>query len=272
MRRPRLNKRLGQHHLIRSVVLQPLLDFLDPAGRRVLEIGSGGGALTRELVRLGANVTTWEIDLPWVFALRENRPPGAIQQVAGDVLTIDWSLLPAGTLVAGNLPYNIATTILDDILTSSSGITRMAFMIQREVAERLAALPGDRAYSALSVLTQARARVEILGTVEAAAFRPPPKVESALVGLTPGGGRGLLDAGAWSRFRATVYQAFAYRRKTLVNSLAVAWGRQRAVSLTQRAGFAPGIRAGEIGIEGFVLLARLAGSTSSTGKGTQSIH
>lgn len=257
MRGPRLKKRWGQHHLVRKEALRPLLAFLDPADKRVVEIGSGGGVLTRELARLGASVTAWEIDLSWVFTLRRAGLPRGVQQVAGDVLTIEWSCLAPGTLVAGNLPYNIATAVLDAILSSAAQVPRIGVLIQKEVAERLAAAPGDSAYGALSVLTQARARVELLGVVEAAAFRPPPRVKSAFVGLTLHPPAFPLGEGGWARFRATVLQAFAHRRKTLVNSLGADWGRQRAAELVERAGLASTVRAEQIGIAELALLARL---------------
>lgn len=257
MREPRLKKRLGQHHLIRGDALQPLLKYLDPGGKRVLEIGSGGGALTRELARLGALVTAWEIDLSWVFALHCAGLPESVRLVAGDALAIEWSLLPAGTLVAGNLPYNIASAVLDSILSHPEAVARIAVLIQREVALRLVAAPGDSSYGALSVLTQARAQVELLGTVEPAAFRPRPRVVSAFVGLVPRPLGFSAGDGGWPQLRATVLQAFAHRRKTLINSLAIAWGRQKAATLAERAGFAPNLRAEEMGILDFARLARL---------------
>lgn len=256
MPRPRLKKRWGQHHLVHGSALRPLLDFLKPAGRWVAEIGPGAGILTRELLRLGASVTAWEIDLSWACELHERRLAGAFRLVAGDALSVDWSRLPAGALVAGNLPYNIATPLLDLLLSSGERISRIGVLIQREVAQRLIAAPGDRAYGALSVLTQARARAEYLGTVEASEFRPRPRVESAFVGLTPHSPR-FPVSGEWSQFRATVLQAFSHRRKTLSNSLAASWGRERASLLVGEAGFSPRARAEELGIEDFALLARL---------------
>jgi len=223
----------------------------------VAEVGPGAGILTRELLRLGATVTAWEIDLAWLFELCQRRLPGPLQLVAGDALSVDWSRLPPGALVVGNLPYNIATPLLDALLSSGAAISRIGVLIQREVAERLVAAPGDRAYGALSVLTQARARVEYLGTVKASDFRPRPRVESAFVGLTPQRASQGPPGGDWAQFRTTVLQAFSHRRKTLVNSLAAGWGRERATLLVGEAGFSSRVRAEELGVDDLALLARL---------------
>src|SRR5690606_27211417 len=125
------------------------------------------------LLRAGASVLGWELDPAWAFHLRAVAPPG-LDLVVGDALDVPWERLPAGSLVAGNLPYQVATRIVQDLVRSPAAWECAAFLVQLEVAERLVAAPRQRAYGSLSVLVQARARVRLLGTVKPGAFRPPP--------------------------------------------------------------------------------------------------
>jgi|CXWL01.1.fsa_nt_gi 16S rRNA (adenine1518-N6/adenine1519-N6)-dimethyltransferase len=266
--RPRLKKSLGQHHLVDGRLCRPLIDFLAPSGRRVIEIGPGGGILSDELLAAGARVLAWEIDLEWAFALtkdrrgsREDRPAGTpaatrhaggLQIVVGDALDIPWDRFPAGTLVAGNLPYNVATVILADLLRRGRGVERAAVLVQKEVADRLVARPGDSAYGALSVLVAARAEVEFLGRVRAGSFRPPPKVDGGFVGfaLRPPP----LPEERMAAFEQTVHAAFSRRRKTLRNSLGSAWGRPEAERALEAAGIPGDLRAERLGVAEFVAL------------------
>ncbi|RMH20160.1 MAG: 16S rRNA (adenine(1518)-N(6)/adenine(1519)-N(6))-dimethyltransferase, partial [Acidobacteria bacterium] len=175
--RPPLKKGLGQHHLRSGALCRPLVRFLRPAGRTVIEIGPGGGVLTAELLAAGARVVACELDLPWAFHLR--RALGAdpaLSILAHDALALAAGRLPAGTLAAGNLPFNVATAILQRLLEQAPAVEAMAFLLQKEVAERLLAAPGTKAYGALSVLVQARADASLLGTVKPGSFVPPPKV------------------------------------------------------------------------------------------------
>jgi 16S rRNA (adenine1518-N6/adenine1519-N6)-dimethyltransferase len=249
---PRLDKRLGQHHLRQPHLCAPLVDFLVPAGRTVIEIGPGGGALTGPLLAAGARVIAWELDLGWALRLGIASRSPSLAVVAGDALDLPFARLPAGTLVAGNLPYNVATALIDRLLAEGRGVARAGFLVQWEVARRLAAAPGEADYGALSVLTQSRAAVEILGRVPRGAFRPPPKVDGAFVGLVP---RAAVPVELCEPFRAVVLAAFRARRKTLRNSLAVTLGRPAAERLLAAARIAPDRRAEQLLLDQFIALA-----------------
>lgn len=254
MSRPTLKKSLGQHHLRDGALCRPLLHFLSPEDEKVLEIGPGGGILTRELLAAGARVTGWELDLEWAAELRRRLPEPELAIVVADALEIPWERLPAPTLAAGNLPYNVATVILERLLPHHRQVPRAAFLVQKEVGDRLAASPGDEAYGGLSVLVACYARVSFLGKVKAGSFQPPPKVDGAFVGLElhppP------VPEEEMPAFTALVRLAFSQRRKTLRNALASGWGRERAAAVLARAGIAERVRAEELGLAEFVALYR----------------
>jgi 16S rRNA (adenine1518-N6/adenine1519-N6)-dimethyltransferase len=264
MRAPRLDKALGQHHLVSGSLCRPLIEFLQPGGQRVVEVGPGGGVLTAELLAAGARVLAWEVDLAWAAELRRRwqrwprserwgiaspagrgsgGPPAIVVE---DALDLPWGRLPAPTLVAGNLPYNIATALLGALLPHHRRVPRAAFLVQREVAERLLAGPGEQAYGSFSVLVAAYARAVSLGRVRRGSFRPPPKVEGAYVGfeLRPPP----LPEGEMPAFLATVRLAFGQRRKTLRNALAAGWGRERAGAVLAALGLPEDARAERLGL------------------------
>jgi 16S rRNA (adenine1518-N6/adenine1519-N6)-dimethyltransferase len=227
--------------------------FLRPAGERVVEIGPGGGALTRELLQAGAEpVYGWEVDLDWAFALRRGLRHPALRLVAGDALELDWGRLPAPTLAAGNLPYNVATAIVERLLPHHRNVPRAAFLVQLEVAERLLAGAGDPAYGAFSVLVDAWATASWLGRVARGSFRPPPKVDGAFVGLElhppP------LPEAAMPEFVAFVRAAFGQRRKTLRNSLGTRHGRARVAAALAELGLRPDARAEQLDCAAFLRL------------------
>jgi 16S rRNA (adenine1518-N6/adenine1519-N6)-dimethyltransferase len=254
MSSPSLKKRYGQHHLTDGALCRPLLDFLRAGGERVLEIGPGGGALTAELLRAGARVVACEVDPEWAFALRRRFAAPSLRIVVADALAIDYRRLPAPTLVAGNLPFNVATPIIEALLAHPEVVPRAAFMVQKEVAERLVARPGESAYGSLTVLTRAQAEARYLGTVRAGSFRPPPKVSAGFVGLElkepP------LEASEMEGFRRLVRLAFARRRKTLRNSLASGLGRETADALVGALGLDANRRAETMSLGDFVELYR----------------
>jgi 16S rRNA (adenine1518-N6/adenine1519-N6)-dimethyltransferase len=247
---PRLKKALGQHHLVDGALCRPLIHFLAPQGERVLEIGPGGGVLTAELLAAGARVIGWELDPDWAAVLRRRFPAPNLVLVVGDALRIAWDRLPVPTLVTGNLPYNVATAILEDLLPHHAQVPRAAFLVQKEVADRLVAAPGTEAYGSFSLIVAAYARPKILGRVRPGSFRPPPKVDSAFVGLDLAPPP--LPQEEMADFIALIRLAFAQRRKTLRNSLASGWGRERAEAVLAAAGIPERARAEELGLGEFL--------------------
>jgi 16S rRNA (adenine1518-N6/adenine1519-N6)-dimethyltransferase len=250
VRKPPLRKSLGQHHLVSGALARPLVDFLAPHEARVLEIGPGGGILTAELLAAGAWVTGWELDPGWAIHLRRALPDPHLALVVGDALQIGWDRLPAPTLVAGNLPYNVATAIIEDLLRHHARIPRAAFLVQKEVADRIVATPGTDAYGSFSVLVAAWSHPRLLGRVKPGSFRPPPKVDSAFVGLELHAPP--VQDDEMPAFVAFVRQAFAKRRKTLRNSLGSAWGKERAAAVLAASGIPERARAEELGLGEFL--------------------
>ncbi len=204
-------KRLGQHFLRDPAILGRIADALDPQpGETVLEIGPGRGALTDILLGRGLKVIAIEKDRRLAAALdtREN-----LTVLTGDALKIGW---PAGKVI-GNIPYYITSPLIDRALTPPLP-ERIVFLVQEEVADRIAAKPGGKTYGALSVGVQAVATVEKLFAVAPGSFRPPPKVRSALIRLTPLA-RPLVTDGEIAPLRAFVTACFGRRRKQLKNAV-----------------------------------------------------
>lgn len=201
----------------------------------VVEIGPGGGVLTAELLRTGAEVLALELDPEWADTLRSRLPSEKLSVKVGDVLDFDWSAIPPGTLVCGNLPYQLGTAIVDRVLHAYPRVERAAFLLQREVVDRLTAGPGDPEYGSLSLLTRARATATRLGIVRPGSFVPPPKVDSAFVGfrLQPPP----LAEQEMPDFESFLRSAFSQRRKTLLNSFTSILSRsdvERALSTLGR--------------------------------------
>ncbi len=223
----------------------------------MLEIGPGSGVLTRQLLAAGARgVVGWELDIAWACALPDLVRDPRLTVVVGDALELPWPRLPAGTLVAGNLPYNVATAIIDRALDAYPAIPRAGFLVQLEVAQRLVAQPGDSDYGALSVLVRSRAEARILGRVKPGAFKPPPKVESAFVGFLLRAPP--VEGDEMVALRATVRAAFALRRKTLRNSLAASWGVPAAEAVIERLGWNGRTRAETLALDDFLALATVS--------------
>lgn len=184
---PRAKKSLGQHFLRNEGICRRIAALLMPhADDRVLEIGPGPGALTRALeAQPHAALLLLEKDRHWAAERQRHGAPGT-RAVLMDALRFDWRRLPpeAGWKITGNLPYNVGSPLIWDIV-SQSGATRCVFMVQKEVGQRLAAAPGTRQYGALSVWVQAHTLPRLEFTLGPGAFSPPPKVDSAVLSFTP---------------------------------------------------------------------------------------
>jgi 16S rRNA (adenine1518-N6/adenine1519-N6)-dimethyltransferase len=254
----RTRKRFGQHFLQHRAILDRIVAALAPGpGDLVLEIGPGPGALTEVLAARGARVVAIEKDRDLV-PLAQSRVPGA-RIVEGDALMLDWRAV-AGVrpdqplLVTGNIPYNITSPLLDRALLPPRP-ARIVFLVQKEVAERLAAPAGGKTYGAITVGVQAVARVEKLFTVPAGAFIPPPKVESAAVRIVPLAEPLVKDAEV-AAFRRLVVGLFGFRRKQLVRGLRelTGWPAERVTGVLERAGLAASARPETVGPGGFAAL------------------
>jgi len=211
-------KRFGQHFLHDPGILRRIAAAVEVgAGDTVLEIGPGPGGLTAELDRTGARLIAIEKDRDLVPALRARFP--GVQIVEGDALDLDWHALvgPGRFRIVGNIPYNITSPLLEKALAPPRPDV-VVFLVQREVAERVAATEGSRNYGALSVGVQVVARVERLFTVPAGAFRPRPEVDSAVLRLTPLP-QPLLEDAETGGFRRFVVGLFGFRRKQLGRGL-----------------------------------------------------
>ncbi len=252
--RPR--KRFGQHFLHDSGIIAHMVDRFDPVPEdRIVEIGPGKGALTHALLKRVKALHAVELDRDLVSYLRETFRQ-RLEVHEADALTFDFCSLAhsGGQLrIIGNLPYNISTPLMFHMLDACPCIQDMMFMLQKEVVDRLAAEPGGRDYGRLSVMVQWRCRVERLLRVPASSFSPPPKVESAVVRLTPYR-QAPVSVFDPECFRQIVRAAFAQRRKVLRNSV----GRLVRPELFEQAGIDPGRRAETLSLMEFATLANLA--------------
>jgi 16S rRNA (adenine1518-N6/adenine1519-N6)-dimethyltransferase len=227
------------------------------AGDRVVEIGAGLGSLTLALAETGASVTAVEIDRYLVPVLRSVVEPAGVTVVEGDALRLDWPALlgdePGWVLVA-NLPYNVATPLVADLLDFVPAISRMLVMVQKEVGERLAATAGDEAYGAVSVKVAYWATARVVGKVPPTVFIPQPKVDSALVAIERRAAPAVDPSAVSAERLFTVVRAgFAHRRKMLRGTLA---GLVTPEAF-EAAGVRPESRAEELDVEAWGRLARV---------------
>jgi 16S rRNA (adenine1518-N6/adenine1519-N6)-dimethyltransferase len=247
-------KRFGQHFLHDPAVVQRIVAAVAPQpGDHLVEIGPGEGAITFELLRAAGRLDAIELDRDLVAPLRARSAGlGELVLHSADALRFDFRPLAGagGKLrLVGNLPYNISTPLLFHLLDQADCIRDMHFMLQKEVVERMAARPGGRDYGRLSVMLQARCTVTPLFTVGPGAFRPPPKVDSAVVRLAPlAQPPDIADPALFARLVAA---AFAQRRKTLRNTLKGHLDAEAIAAL----GIDPGARAEVLALGDFVRLA-----------------
>jgi len=258
----RPKKSLGQHFLIDPTVIQKIILRAGlQASEQVLEIGPGRGALTLPLARSVDHVFAVEKDAYLVNSLRDRLARSGVRNVTlihHDILV--WSFReigfprPARLRIIGNLPYNISAPVLEKLIKNRKFLNKAVLMFQLEVAERLTASPGGKPYGALTVLVQYYARSRVLLEVSKDAFHPKPKVDSMVLELDferpyPKAAR---DE---DTFRKIVKGAFAYRRKTLINSLrslAGAWDKSLLLKAMETCGIDPNRRAETLSMDEFL--------------------
>jgi len=252
-------KHLGQHFLHERTVIEKIVRAVNPRpGDVLVEIGPGQGAITLPLLQAHGELTVIEFDRDLVGPLAAAAAgTGTLRIIHRDVLSVDFSALarelsPGGGRIrlVGNLPYNLSSPILFHALDHAAVLSDMVFMLQKEVVDRMAAGPGSKVYGRLGVMLQAFCSVTPLFAVPPGAFRPPPKVDSAVVRLVPlPAGQVLVQDRAL--FAQVVREAFGQRRKTLRNALA----NTCDAAAIQAAGLSPQARAEQVPVEGFIALA-----------------
>jgi 16S rRNA (adenine1518-N6/adenine1519-N6)-dimethyltransferase len=246
-------KQLGQHFLHDRGIIERIVYAVNPQpGDTLVEIGPGQGAITFPLLRKHGSLTVIEFDRDLITPLAEAAEGmGDLTIVHKDVLKVDFGKLAGDDRIrlVGNLPYNISTPILFHVLEHSEAIIDMHFMLQKEVVERMAAAPGSKVYGRLSVMLQAVCEVQPLFEVPPAAFRPPPKVDSAVVRLLPRpvGSLGIRDPALFERL---VRDAFGQRRKTLRNAVQAVCSAEQITA----AGLRPELRAEQLAVAEFIKL------------------
>jgi 16S rRNA (adenine1518-N6/adenine1519-N6)-dimethyltransferase len=264
----RAKRHLGQNFLVDPNLQRKIVDALEVGpGDTVVEIGPGQGALTHHLARTGARLVAVELDSGLAARLEaryQDHPTVAI--VHEDIL--DWDpgdLLHPGLKVVGNIPYNITSPILFRLLEWRPAPERIVVMVQKEVADRILAEPGHKAYGALTVGVQAQARVERLFTVGRQAFRPVPAVDSTVIRIRP---RPAAGPGTGPALRALTRAAFGMRRKQLQKILRTAPGYGLepgpAEQVLAEVGLRPEDRPETLGPETFVRLAAALERLAST--------
>ena len=267
---------LSQNFLADADVLSQILEVADPEpGGRVLEIGPGLGLLTAGLLDAGASVTAVELDRGLAIFLRERfEPPieeGRLRLIEGDALDQDLvTLVEPPYDVVANLPYHITSPILHALLGTPPRPRRLVLMVQREVAERIAAPPGKMSY--LSVFVQYHARVRVAFRVPPAAFEPEPAVESAVIVVEPFDADDRLDAEEEDQLWRLVQAAFRERRKMLHNVLArqLPFDAAHVAAALETVGIAPDRRPQTVAVGEWLALKDALGPIGADWRGRKS--
>jgi 16S rRNA (adenine1518-N6/adenine1519-N6)-dimethyltransferase len=258
MTAPRPKKRFGQHFLHDRAIVARIIDAFHPSDTdHVAEIGPGPGVLTRELATRVRRFVAVEVDRDLAAALtQEFADIGSVAIHEADALKFDFCQLcddGEPLRLIGNLPYNISTPLLFHLFSQLHCVKDMLFMLQKEVVDRLCAVPDNKDYGRLSVMAQVQCRIERCFNVGPGAFQPPPKVDSAIVRLVPHE-TPPVDIKNAECFRRLVKAAFAQRRKTLRNTL-----KEFLDAETMEAhGIDPGRRAETLSVAEFATLANAA--------------
>ena len=253
----RARKRFGQNFLADPHYVARIVDAVDPMpGDNIVEIGPGLAALTEGLILRAGRLTAIEIDRDLAARLREQFTPDHLSLHVADALAFDFASLGRDLRIVGNLPYNISSPLLFRIASVAGVVRDVHVMLQREVVARMTALPGTADYGRLTVMLQATFRVERLFVVPAGAFRPVPKVESAVARLVP-----LREAAPAithpALFSRVVSAAFMQRRKTLRNALSALADDDTFV----RAGIDPQARGETLSVNDYVRLSDAIGGS-----------
>ncbi len=223
MNRSKRRKRLGQHFLINTQVIDDMVGFINPKeGDTIIEIGPGHGALTQRLIHRVKKFYAIEFDAELASKLQNSMNSQTASMMFGDALEFDYSSVQTDTeklRVVGNLPYSISTQLIINLLGHAEWIQDMCFMVQKEVADRLVAEIGSRNYGRLTVNVSRVFDVDTVFDVSPESFLPPPKVQSTVIFLRPRR-TAQADAATVREFAKLVRLAFGNRRKTLKNSLA----------------------------------------------------
>ena len=256
-------KRFGQNFLHDQAVLARMVQSVNPQpGERLVEIGPGQGALTCPILDLHGHLTAIELDRDLIPLLSEKCAPiGELTLIEADAMKYDFSALASVTgkiRLFGNLPYNISTPILFHLSEYAGVITDLHVLLQKEVAERIAATPGNKNYGRLSVMMQTRFDTTLLFDVGPGAFRPPPKVTSTFLRLKPHA-KPVVHISDPDQFAALVTSAFSQRRKTLRNSI------RHLLSIEQisAGGIDPSRRAETLTLEEFAILGNMLESSNT---------
>jgi 16S rRNA (adenine1518-N6/adenine1519-N6)-dimethyltransferase len=253
-------RRFGQNFLIDAVTIRRIVEALAPRlSEIVLEIGPGRGSLTEALLEAVPAIVAVEIDRDLAALLRARFPSDRLRLIENDVLDVPFDAMAPSTplVIAGNLAYNISKPVAMKLVVERGAVRRAVLMFQREVADRLTASPGDRAYGPLTVLAGRAYRIERLFDVRPGAFRPRPNVVSTVTRWTRSEDEAL-PSDLFEPLMAVLRAAFAHRRQTLQKNLrgVLAGGDAAAAHLLARAGIDGTLRAEAIPPEGFVAIAR----------------
>jgi 16S rRNA (adenine1518-N6/adenine1519-N6)-dimethyltransferase len=244
-------KRFGQNFLVDSGIIAAIVSAIGPQKDQTLvEIGPGLGAITEPLMARLDHLHVVEIDRDLIARLKKQHTPERMTIHEGDALNFDFATIGKDLRLVGNLPYNISTPLLFHLASYVGIVHDMHFMLQKEVVERMVAVPGETDFSRISVMLQYRFHIEWLIDVPPESFDPPPKVQSAFVRLIPKD-VSELNAKDPAKFAQVVQTAFSQRRKMLRNTLK---------SILSDAGFAelgivPTCRAEDVAVEDYVRIA-----------------
>ena len=275
----RRRPKLGQHFLHEKRYLSQIIDLADIApGENVLEIGVGEGALTRRLLDAGAIVHGIEIDDALIPALQKmENEHERFHLIHGDALEIDYAAMPKKMKLVANLPYQVASAILSQLTEKIERFPLMVLMVQREVGERLCAIPGGKDYGSLTLWVGYRYKARLCQVVPPGAFRPPPKVDSAIICLEARE-KPQVKVGDENLYFRIIQAGFTHRRKTLFNNLkalnpceskdmkSLSSNPEVLQDLLQRAGIDPGRRAETLDAYEFAKIARAVESFTGTSR------